>query len=135
MTGDRILLSHGEGGKKSRDLIRKIIAKRFDNPILSPLFDSGLLGRLDGEIAFTEDFRLRAKYDLTAQAEGCDMTLTLNVVGDSLGENTIEVTTDDVVFLPTPSAPPSRDGASQPTFSSIQLMTKNSMLAAPGPIS
>ena len=55
MTGDRILLSHGEGGKKSRDLIRKIIAKRFDNPILSPLFDSGLLGRLDGEIAFTTD--------------------------------------------------------------------------------
>jgi hydrogenase expression/formation protein HypE len=55
MTGDRILLSHGEGGKKSRDLIRKIIAKRFENPILSPLFDSGFLGRLDGEIAFTTD--------------------------------------------------------------------------------
>jgi hydrogenase expression/formation protein HypE len=55
MPGQRILLSHGEGGKKSRDLIRKIIAKRFENPILSPLFDSGLLGRLDGEIAFTTD--------------------------------------------------------------------------------
>lgn len=52
---DRILLSHGEGGKKSRDLIRKVIAKRFENPVLSPLFDSGLLGRLDGEIAFTTD--------------------------------------------------------------------------------
>jgi len=55
MTGEKILLSHGEGGKRTRELIRKIIAKRFENPILSPLFDSGLLGRLDGEIAFTTD--------------------------------------------------------------------------------
>jgi hydrogenase expression/formation protein HypE len=55
MPGDRILLAHGEGGKRSRDLVRKVIAKRFDNPVLAPLFDSGLLGRLDGEIAFTSD--------------------------------------------------------------------------------
>ncbi len=55
MPGDKILLSHGEGGKRTRDLIRKVIAKRFGNPILAPLFDSGLLGRLDGEIAFTTD--------------------------------------------------------------------------------
>ncbi|HSL92411.1 MAG TPA: hydrogenase expression/formation protein HypE [Candidatus Limnocylindrales bacterium] len=55
MPGDKILLSHGEGGKRTRDLIRKIIAKRFDNPVLAPLFDSGLLGRLDGEVAFTTD--------------------------------------------------------------------------------
>jgi hydrogenase expression/formation protein HypE len=55
MPGDRILLSHGEGGKRTRDLIRKVIAKRFENPALSPLFDSALLGRLDGEIAFTTD--------------------------------------------------------------------------------
>jgi hydrogenase expression/formation protein HypE len=55
MTGDRILLSHGEGGKRTRDLIRKVIAKRFENPVLAPLFDSGLLGRLDGEVAFTTD--------------------------------------------------------------------------------
>ncbi|MGE5663708.1 MAG: AIR synthase related protein, partial [Deltaproteobacteria bacterium] len=55
MPGDRILLSHGEGGKRTRDLIRKVIAKRFDNPVLAPLFDSGLLGRLDGEVAFTTD--------------------------------------------------------------------------------
>jgi len=55
MPGDKILLSHGEGGKRTRDLIRKIIAKRFENPVLAPLFDSGLLGRLDGEIAFTTD--------------------------------------------------------------------------------
>lgn len=55
MTGDKILLAHGEGGKRTRDLVRTVIAKRFDNPVLSPLFDSGLLGRLDGEIAFTTD--------------------------------------------------------------------------------
>ncbi|MDA8121257.1 MAG: hydrogenase expression/formation protein HypE [Deltaproteobacteria bacterium] len=55
MAGDRILLSHGEGGKRTRDLIRKVIAKRFENPVLSPLLDSGLLGRLEGEIAFTTD--------------------------------------------------------------------------------
>ena len=55
MAGDKILLSHGEGGKRTRDLIRKVIAKRFDNPVLSPLFDSGLIGPLIGEIAFTTD--------------------------------------------------------------------------------
>jgi hydrogenase expression/formation protein HypE len=55
MAGDKILLSHGEGGKRTRDLIRKVIAKRFENPVLSPLLDSGLLGRLEGEIAFTTD--------------------------------------------------------------------------------
>lgn len=55
MAADRILLSHGEGGKRTRDLVRRVIAKRFENPVLAPLFDSGLLGRLDGEIAFTTD--------------------------------------------------------------------------------
>ncbi|MBI5419358.1 MAG: hydrogenase expression/formation protein HypE [Deltaproteobacteria bacterium] len=55
MKSDKILLSHGEGGKRTRELIRKVIASRFENPVLSPLFDSGLLGRLDGEVAFTTD--------------------------------------------------------------------------------
>ncbi|MBP2684204.1 MAG: hypE, partial [Deltaproteobacteria bacterium] len=52
---DKILLSHGEGGKRTRDLVSKVIARYFDNPVLAPLFDSGLLGRVDGEIAFTTD--------------------------------------------------------------------------------
>ncbi len=52
---DRILLSHGEGGKRTRDLIAKVVARYFDNPVLSPLFDAGLLGRIEGEIAFTTD--------------------------------------------------------------------------------
>ncbi len=55
MPGEKILLSHGEGGKRTRELIRNVIAKRFENPILAPLFDSGLLGRLEGEVAFTTD--------------------------------------------------------------------------------
>ena len=52
---DKILLSHGEGGKRTRDLIAKVIARHFDNPVLAPLLDAGLLGRIDGEIAFTTD--------------------------------------------------------------------------------
>jgi len=52
---DKILLSHGEGGKRSHDLIGRVIARYFANPVLSNFFDSGLLGRIDGEIAFTTD--------------------------------------------------------------------------------
>jgi len=52
---DKILLSHGEGGKRTRDLITKVIARYFDNPVLAPFLDSGLLGRIDGEVAFTTD--------------------------------------------------------------------------------
>ncbi|MGE5247736.1 MAG: hydrogenase expression/formation protein HypE [Verrucomicrobiota bacterium] len=52
---DKILLSHGEGGKRGRDLVARVIARHFNNPVLAPLFDSGLLGRIDGEIAFTTD--------------------------------------------------------------------------------
>lgn len=55
MAGDTILLSHGEGGRRTRDLVRRVIARRFENPVLAPLLDSGLLGRLDGEVAFTTD--------------------------------------------------------------------------------
>jgi hydrogenase expression/formation protein HypE len=52
---DRILLSHGEGGKRTRTLVRDAIVRRFGNPILAPLFDSGLIGRVEGAIAFTTD--------------------------------------------------------------------------------
>ncbi len=55
MRNDRILLSHGEGGKRTRDLIAEVIARHFDNPVLSPFLDAGLLGRIEGEIAFTTD--------------------------------------------------------------------------------
>src|SRR5512134_1680042 len=52
---DRILLSHGEGGKRTRELIAKVVARHFDNPVLAPLLDSGLLGRINGETASTTD--------------------------------------------------------------------------------
>jgi hydrogenase expression/formation protein HypE len=52
---EEILLSHGEGGKRTRDLVRTLIVTRFGNPILAPLLDSGLLGPIEGEIAFTTD--------------------------------------------------------------------------------
>lgn len=52
---ERILLSHGEGGRRTRELIRKVIAERLGNPVLSPLLDSGILGRIRGEVAFTTD--------------------------------------------------------------------------------
>ena len=52
---EEILLSHGEGGKRTRDLVRTLIVARFGNPILAPLLDSGLLGPIEGEIAFTTD--------------------------------------------------------------------------------
>ncbi len=52
---DKILLSHGEGGKRSHDLIGRVIARYLSNPVLASFFDSGLLGRIDGEIAFTTD--------------------------------------------------------------------------------
>ena len=55
MTTDRILLSHGEGGKRTRELIESVVARHFSNPVLSPFLDSGLLGHIDGEIAFTTD--------------------------------------------------------------------------------
>jgi hydrogenase expression/formation protein HypE len=52
--GDGILLSHGEGGKRTRDLIRKVIAKRRQSGARAA-DRLGLLGRLDGEVAFTTD--------------------------------------------------------------------------------
>lgn len=52
---ERILLSHGEGGRKTHDLIRTVIVETLGNPVLSPLYDSGLLGRIHGQVAFTTD--------------------------------------------------------------------------------
>ncbi len=49
---DRILLSHGSGGKLMHELIRKYVV-----PVLSikELSDSAVLPRIDGRIAFTTD--------------------------------------------------------------------------------
>jgi hydrogenase expression/formation protein HypE len=50
-----VLLAHGEGGRRSRDLVERTIAARFANPLLAPLFDSALLGAPGGDLAFTTD--------------------------------------------------------------------------------
>jgi hydrogenase expression/formation protein HypE len=46
MRDDRILLSHGSGGRRTRDLVQKLIAKIFDNPALNRLEDSSEISSL-----------------------------------------------------------------------------------------
>ena len=51
---DRILLSHGSGGKLSHDLVEKVFVPLFDNTFLNKLDDSAVFD-LSGRIAFTTD--------------------------------------------------------------------------------
>ncbi len=50
----RILLSHGSGGRLTRELIEKKLLPQFKNPILEKLDDSASL-EIKGKIAFTTD--------------------------------------------------------------------------------
>jgi hydrogenase expression/formation protein HypE len=43
MDEERVLLTHGSGGRRTRDLIEKRIVKIFDNPILNRLEDSAVI--------------------------------------------------------------------------------------------
>ncbi|PMQ01027.1 MAG: hydrogenase expression/formation protein HypE [Dictyoglomus sp. NZ13-RE01] len=49
-----IMLSHGNGGEKTRKLIEEEILKYFGNEILIDLFDSAIL-EIKGKLAFTTD--------------------------------------------------------------------------------
>ncbi|MFC1932884.1 hydrogenase expression/formation protein HypE [Chloroflexota bacterium] len=51
---DRVLLSHGSGGKLSHDLIEKSFVSALSNPILDKLDDSAVF-ELGGRLAFTTD--------------------------------------------------------------------------------
>jgi len=51
---DRVLLSHGSGGKLSHDLIAKSFVSTLGNPILNKLDDSAVF-ELSGRLAFTTD--------------------------------------------------------------------------------
>ncbi len=51
----RVLLSHGDGGKRTRQLIEELILEHLGNDILAPLHDSALLGKIEGPLAFTTD--------------------------------------------------------------------------------
>jgi len=52
---EHITLSHGAGGKASRDLIESILVPALRNPALEPLEDSALLEAGDVRLAFTTD--------------------------------------------------------------------------------
>ncbi|MHB1254388.1 MAG: AIR synthase related protein, partial [Candidatus Humimicrobiaceae bacterium] len=53
---NKILLSHGDGGIKTSELINNLILKYFDNKILSKLEDSAIISGIEnGKIAYTTD--------------------------------------------------------------------------------
>jgi len=52
---DIITLSHGSGGKKTHELIKRLFYKYFNNDILMQQGDSSILGSLCGKIAVTTD--------------------------------------------------------------------------------
>lgn len=51
---ERILLSHGSGGRLSHELITRVLLPKFSNPILDKLDDSAVF-ELNGRVAFTTD--------------------------------------------------------------------------------
>ncbi|MEW5766231.1 MAG: hydrogenase expression/formation protein HypE [bacterium] len=55
MNTNRILLSHGSGGKLTHSLIREIFLKEFRNEILEPLSDSAVFRVKEGRLAYTTD--------------------------------------------------------------------------------
>ena len=52
---ERITLSHGAGGKASRDLVEGIFLRELRNPLLEPLADAALLRAGSEQLAFTTD--------------------------------------------------------------------------------
>ena len=54
MSGKRIILGHGSGGRLMHNLIKELLLKRLNNPILRELSDSALINYKD-EIAFSTD--------------------------------------------------------------------------------
>jgi hydrogenase expression/formation protein HypE len=58
MADEKVLLTHGSGGRRSRDLIENVITHIFDNPVLGRLEDSSVIekaGQLEGELVMTTD--------------------------------------------------------------------------------
>ncbi len=52
--GEKILLTHGSGGKLAHELVEKSFVKAFDNPLLDKLDDSAVID-FSGRLAFTTD--------------------------------------------------------------------------------
>jgi len=55
LTDDKILLSHGAGGKKSQELTERIFLKYFDDPALLEMNDQGIIDIEKGKIAVSTD--------------------------------------------------------------------------------
>lgn len=55
MTDDRILLSHGAGGKKSSELTEKVFLKHFTDPALLKLDDMAVLELPHGRVSVSTD--------------------------------------------------------------------------------
>jgi hydrogenase expression/formation protein HypE len=54
MNQEKILLAHGSGGRLMHNLIKRLLLKKLDNPILKTLSDSALINYKD-RLAFTTD--------------------------------------------------------------------------------
>jgi hydrogenase expression/formation protein HypE len=52
---DRVTLSHGAGGKATRDLVEGLFAAELTNTALEPLADSAVLEAVSGRLALTTD--------------------------------------------------------------------------------
>jgi hydrogenase expression/formation protein HypE len=52
---EKILLSHGSGGKLTHELIKELFLSNFDNPALRPLKDSAIVKIGKEKLAFTTD--------------------------------------------------------------------------------
>jgi len=55
MPKQKILLAHGNGGRLMHGLIRDLLLKKLNNPILRELSDSAVIGLKDNKLAFTTD--------------------------------------------------------------------------------
>ena len=55
MKENKIILSHGSGGKLMHNLIESIFLKNFKNDILEKLYDSGIIEFDDFDLCFTTD--------------------------------------------------------------------------------
>ena len=55
MSDDRVLLSHGAGGKKSSELTKGIFLKYFNDPALVELNDMAVLDLPDGRVSMSTD--------------------------------------------------------------------------------
>lgn len=55
VSGDRVLLAHGGGGRLMQELIRGVFVRSFDNELLRRLHDGATLQVEKGTLAFTTD--------------------------------------------------------------------------------